>query len=164
MTDLLRLTDDDFLYWEDIVPGPTYDLGAYEFTRAEILEMAARFDPQPFHTDEEAAAQSMYGGLIASGWHTAAVYMGLYARGFLNHTSSMGSPGVDNLRWLAPVRPGDAVRGMIEVVDTRPSAKHTNRGTVLFVSTLTNQDDVIVYRMEGSGFFGRRPTTEGAGR
>jgi len=145
----------DHLYWEDF-ESATYDLGDYEFTRDEILEFAGRFDPQPFHTDETAAAASPFDGLIASGWHTGSVYMGLYARNFLNYTESLGSPGVENLRWLAPVRPGDVLRGSVQVVSTQPSASNPQRGTIFFVSELVNQDAVVVFRMEGRGMFGRR--------
>jgi len=145
----------DYLYWEDFEPA-VYDLGEYTFTVEEILEFAERYDPQPFHIDPEAAAESRFGGLIASGWHTGSVYMGLYARNFLGYTDSLGSPGVENLRWLAPVRPGDVVRGSVEIVRTQPSGSDPTRGTAFFVSELINQDDVVVYRMEGRGMFGRR--------
>lgn len=150
-----QLSDADYLYWEDLAPG-VYALGEYEFTQDEILEFAGRFDPQPFHTDLAAAAESRFGGLIASGWHTGSVYMGLYARHFLNFTDSLGSPGVENVRWLAPVRPGDVVRGTVEVLRTQPSASDRTRGTAFFESQLVNQDDVVVFRMEGRGMFGRR--------
>lgn len=153
--DRQRLSDGDYLYWEDLAPA-VYALGEYEFTFDEILEFAGRFDPQPFHTDPDAAAESPFGGLIASGWHTGSVYMGLYARHFLNYTESLGSPGVENLRWLAPVRPGDALRGTVEILRTQPSASNPTRGTAFFLSQLVNQDDVVVYRMEGRGMFGRR--------
>jgi len=150
-----RMAEGDYLHWEDIAPA-VYDLGEYEFTLEEILEFAGRFDPQPFHVDEAAAAASMFGGIIASGWHTGSVYMGLYARNFLNYTASLGSPGVENVRWLAPVRPGDVLRGTVEVLRTQPSASNPNRGTIFFRSELVNQDDVVVYRMEGRGMFARR--------
>lgn len=154
-TDNVRIGEGDYLYWEDLQPA-IFDLGEYTFTQEEILEFAGRFDPQPFHVDAEAAATSPFGGLIASGWHTGSVYMGLYARNFLNHTASLGSPGVENVRWLAPVRPGDTVRGTVEVLRSQPSASNPARGTAFFVSELTNQDGVVVYRMEGRGMFGRR--------
>lgn len=149
------LAPPDHLYWEDFEPA-LYDLGSYMFTLDEILEFAGRFDPQPFHTDEVAATASPFGGLIASGWHTASVYMGLYARNFLNLTESLGSPGVENLRWLAPVRPGDVLRGSVEVLSTQPSASNPGRGTIFFRSELVNQEGVTVFRMEGRGMFGRR--------
>jgi acyl dehydratase len=158
--DLVRIGHGDYLYWEDLQPS-TFDLGEYTFTQQEILEFAGRFDPQPFHVDPQAAEQSQFGGLIASGWHTGSVYMGLYARNFLNYTASLGSPGVENLRWLAPVRPGDVVRGTVEIVRSQPSGSNPKRGTVFFVSQLVNQDDVVVYHMEGRGMFGRRTPATG---
>ena len=157
-----RLSESDFLYWEDLVPG-VYELGEYEFTLDEILEFAGRFDPQPFHVDPDAAAESQFGGLIASGWHTGSVYMGLYARHFLKYTDSIGSPGVENLRWLAPVRPGDVLRGTVELVRTQPSGSDLARGTGFFLSHLINQDDVVVFRMEGRGMFGRRTPAPNVG-
>ena len=157
-----RLSESDFLYWEDLVPG-VYGLGEYEFTLDEILEFAGRFDPQPFHVDPDAAAESSFGGLIASGWHTGSVYMGLYARQFLNYTDSIGSPGVENLRWLAPVRPGDVLRGTVEIMRTQPSGSDPVRGTAFFLSHLINQDDVVVFRMEGRGMFGRRTPAPNVG-
>lgn len=154
-SDRRKLSPGDHLYWEDFEPA-IYDLGDYTFTLEEILEFAGRFDPQPFHIDEAAAAASPFGGVIASGWHTGSVYMGLYARNFLNYTESLGSPGIENLRWLAPIRPGEVVRGSVEVVRTQPSASNARRGTIFFVSELVNEDDVVVFRMEGRGMFGRR--------
>ncbi len=150
-----RVVEGDFLYWEDLQPS-TFDLGEYTMTEEEILEFAGRFDPQPFHVDAQAAAESPFGGLIASGWHTGSVYMGLYARNFLNYTASQGSSGVENLRWLAPVRPGDVLHGTTEMLRSAPSASNPNRGTVFFLSKLINQDGVVVFSMEGRGMFGRR--------
>ncbi len=152
---LKTLVPGDYLYWEDLSPA-TYDLGEYEFTVEEILEFANRFDPQPFHIDEAAATAGRFGGLIASGWHTGAAYMGIYARNFLNYTDSVGSPGVENLRWLAPVRPGDVLHGTIEVLSTALSGSDPTRGTAFFRSELTNQNGVVAFRMDGRGMFGRR--------
>ena len=150
-----QLGDGDFLYWEDLAPA-VFTLGEYEFTQDEILEFAGRFDPQPFHVDPAAATESQFGGLIASGWHTGSAYMGMYARNFLNYTASLGSPGVENLRWLAPVRPGDVLRGSVEILRTQPSGSNPTRGTVFFLSQLMNQHDVVAFRMEGRGMFARR--------
>src|SRR5579859_3157513 len=102
-------------YFEDFAVGHTLELGSYTITREEILAFARQFDPQPFHTDEEQAKASLYGGLIASGWHTASIFMRLLVDGLLNDTASMGSPGVDELRWLRPVRPGDTLRARFTV-------------------------------------------------
>ena len=97
------------LYFEDFELGRVYELGSVDVTEADILEFARRFDPQPFHVDPEAARQSVFGGLIASGWHTGAMWMRLYVDSLLDGAASMGSPGIEELRWLAPVRPGDTL-------------------------------------------------------
>src|SRR5690242_11639548 len=99
------------LYFEDMKPGDKMELGTYTVTREEILEFANKFDPQPFHINEDAAKKSMFGGLIASGWHTASICMRLYVDAILSKSMSLGSPGVDELRWKRPVRPGDVLTG-----------------------------------------------------
>ena len=142
---------------EDFAPGQVYRLGSYEMTEEEILEFARTYDPQPFHTDHEAAKDSIFGSLIASGWHTAAVYMRLYVDALLEDAASLGSPGVEELRWLQPVRPGDVLTGEFHVLDVAPSAKHPGRGTVRFEGRLQNQDGAVVCTMRGRGLFGRRP-------
>jgi acyl dehydratase len=144
-------------YWEDFVVGETVELGTYEVTRDEILEFARRYDPQPFHVDEEAAAAGPFGGLAASGWHTAAMFMRLFVDGIFQHSASMGSPGVEELRWTAPVRPGDVLTGRVRVVGTYPSERRPDRGTVITESEVLNQDGVVVMTMRARGFFRRRP-------
>src|SRR5690606_33005107 len=91
------------LYWEDFTVGRRFELGSHEVTREEVIEFAQRYDPQPFHIDEEAAGRSVFGGLIASGWHTASMVMRMMCDGYLLRSASLGSPGVDNLRWVKPV-------------------------------------------------------------
>jgi acyl dehydratase len=145
------------LYFEDIVEGTEFELGSTTVTREEILEFAVRFDPQPFHVDEEAAKESMFGGLIASGWHTAAIWMRLYVDTVLANTASLGSPGVEELRWLKPVRPGDTLTGRARILWTKPSERDPRRGTVFTESELSNQDGEIVMRLRARGLFGRRP-------
>ena len=144
-------------YFEDFAVGQTFDLGSRKLEADEIVAFAREYDPQPFHTDERAAAATPFGGLIASGWHTAAVFMRLYCDGLLNDTASLGSPGVDELRWLHPVRPGDTLTGSLTVLETRPSSTRPNRGTILLGCSLTNQDGVEVLTMRARGLFGRRP-------
>jgi acyl dehydratase len=143
-------------YFEDIQAGEVIELGSVEVTREEILEFASRYDPQPFHLDEEAAAASPFGGLIASGWHTAAMFMRLYVEGILRDSASLGSPGVEELRWLRPVRPGDVLSGRVRVVETRPSERDPRRGTVVTESEALNQHCEVVMRMRARGFFERR--------
>ncbi len=146
------------VYWEDLVPGRAMELGSVVVSEDDIVEFARRFDPQPFHVDPEAAIHSPYGGLIASGWHTCALYMRLLFDGMIHDSSSQGSPGMDELRWLAPVRPGDRLTARYTVEDAVPSATKPDRGTVLFRSEMVNQDDVVVLSMRGRGLYGRRPT------
>ena len=108
-------------YWEDFETGQEAEHGSHTITEAEIVEFASRYDPQPFHVDPEAAAAGPFGGLIASGWQTASIYMGLYVRALMLDTAGMGSPGVEELRWLAPVRPGDVLTARSRVLDAWPS-------------------------------------------
>ena len=143
-------------YWEDFTVGEITDVGSVHVTREEIVEFAQRFDPQSFHVDEAAAAEGPYGGLIASGWHTVALYMGMFVRSILLDAASMGSPGVEELRWTAPVRPGDRLTGRVIVTAVEPSAKRPDRGTVFTRSELMNQDGVIVMTMKARGYFRRR--------
>jgi acyl dehydratase len=144
-------------YWEDFVVGETVELGSYEVTREEILEFARRYDPQPFHVDEEAAAAGPFGGLAASGWHTAAMFMRLFVDGLLLSSASMGSPGIEELRWTAPVRPGDLLTGRVRAIEAYPSERRPDRGTVITHCELLNQDGAVVMTMRGRGFFRRRP-------
>jgi acyl dehydratase len=117
-------------YWEDFTVGETTELGTVDVSREEIVEFAQRYDPQPFHVDPEAAAAGPFGGLIASGWHTCALMMRLFAREYLSPVSSLGSPGVDELRWVAPVRPGDELTLRTTVEEARRSRSKPDRGLV----------------------------------
>lgn len=143
-------------YWEDFTVGETTELGTVDVTREEIVEFAQRYDPQPFHVDDAAADDGPYGGLIASGWHTASLFMGLFVRTILLDAASMGSPGVEELRWTAPVRPGDRLTGRVTVTASEPSSKRPDRGTVFTTSEVLNQDGAVVMTMKARGFFGRR--------
>lgn len=145
------------LYFEDIREGDTFEYGLRTVTRDEIVAFAREFDPQPFHVDEEAAQHSIFGGLVASGWHTAAMWMRLYVDGVLSKTASLGSPGVEELRWLKPVRAGDTLTGRTRIVSTKPSERDPRRGTVVAESELVNQDGEVVMRLRARGLFARRP-------
>ncbi|MGH7691567.1 MAG: MaoC family dehydratase [Candidatus Dormibacteria bacterium] len=136
--------------------GQTHQLGTHRITAEEILAFARRFDPQPFHVDPELARRTTFHGLIASGWHSAAIWMRLYFDGLLWRTSSLGSPGAENLDWLAPVRPGDELRGGLEVLQVRPSRSRPDRGLVQIRGTLTDQEQVLKLRVTAWGLFGRR--------
>lgn len=146
--------------FDDFVVGEVIDLGSVEVTEAAIIEFAEQYDPQPFHVDPEAAADSPFGGLIASGWHTCSMYMRLLYDGLLSGSSSQGASGIEELRWLAPVRPADRLRARYTVVDATRSATKPNRGTVTFRSEMLNQDDVVVLSMVGRGQFGTRRSDE----
>lgn len=144
-------------YWEHFSAGEVTELGTYEVTGDEIVEFARRYDPQPFHTDEGAAAAGPFGGLAASGWHTAAMFMRLFVDGILRDSASLGSPGIEQLRWTAPVRPGDVLTGRVRVVETYPSERRADRGTVITESEVLNQDGIVVMTMRARGYFRRRP-------
>jgi acyl dehydratase len=144
-------------YFDDFEPGQAFDLGSHTVSEAEIVEFARRWDPQPFHVDPVAARESVFGGLIASGWHTGAMWMRLYVDSLLGGAASQGSPGVEELRWLAPVRPGDILHGRLTVLETTPSARRPDRGTVRIRGEMVNQDGVTVLSMVSRGHFARRP-------
>ena len=145
------------LTFDDFEPGQVLELGSVAVTEDEIIEFARRFDPQPFHVDPEAAAESVFGGLIASGWHTGSMWMRLYVDSMLGSASAQGSPGIEELRWLAPVRPGDTLYGRLTVLETTPSERRPDRGTVRIRGEMVNQDGVTVLSMVSRGHFGRRP-------
>jgi acyl dehydratase len=144
-------------YFEDFKAGDVVELGPVTVSADEIVEFASRYDPQPFHVDADAAAATPFGGLIASGWHTAALYMSMFVRGLLLETASLGSPGVESVRWTAPVRPGDTLYGRATITETRPSETNPARGTVFSDHEVRNQDGTVVMTMTSRGFFARRP-------
>lgn len=143
-------------YWEDFTPGRVFETGSRTLSAQDIVRFAREYDPQPFHTDVEAAQHSPYGGLIASGWQTAAVGMRMMCDGYLLESSGVGSPGLDELRWLKPVRPGDTLRLRATVLESTPSGRQPNRGTALFNWEIFNQNDEVVLSMRGRQLFLRR--------
>jgi acyl dehydratase len=143
-------------YWEDLAPGSTRELGSIGVSAEEIKEFAEQFDPQPFHVDEAAGKRSIFGNLCASGWHTCALAMKLTVENFLNESSSMGSPGLENLRWLKPVYPGDTLTLKHRITESRPMRKRTDIGIVRSIWEMTNQNGEMVMQMEGYGMFRRR--------
>jgi len=145
------------LYFEDFTPGWTFQNGPRTLTAEEIVAFAREWDPQSYHTDPEAARASPYGGLIASGWQTAGVAMRLMCDGYLLETSCVGSPGIDELRFVKPVRPGDALQFRSTVLAAAPSQSKPHRGTVTFRWEVMNQDDELVLSMIGRQLFLRRP-------
>jgi acyl dehydratase len=145
------------LYFEDFPPGDVRESPGRTVTRDEIVAFAREFDPQPFHIDETAAKATIYEGLIASGWHTIAIYMRLMWDSYLKDTASLGSPGVDEVRWLKPVRPGDTLRARFTVLEAVPSRSKPDRGIVRSLSEVFNQHGEVVMTLRGLGMFGRRP-------
>jgi acyl dehydratase len=132
-------------YFEDYLSGATYEYGAISLSAEEIIDFARRFDTQPIHTDPEAAQRGPFKGLIASGWHTAGVMMRLLADHYISHVAGMASPGVDEIRWLIPVRPGDTLSIRVTVLETRRSRSKPDRGIVRsFVEVMNQNRDVVM--------------------
>jgi acyl dehydratase len=149
------------LYWEDLVPGRRFDLGVTVVDGAEMLAFARRFDPQWYHADEHLAATSQYGGLIASGFFTMSLFMRAYVDGLLSRAAADASPGLEELRWLAPVRAGDRLAVGLEVLDAVPSKAKPDRGTVTLQGTMTRLDAELrpaeeVLRTRFRGWFHRQ--------
>lgn len=149
---------DDTIYFEFFEPGKIIDLGQISVTKEDILDFAKKFDPQPFHIDEAAAKETIYGGLIASGWHSASLFMRLLYDGLLKRAVSLGSPGMDEIRWIKPVRPGDTLSARGVVKEVRPSRSKPDRGVVVTTYEVHNQNGEKVMSMTGMGMFGRCPT------
>jgi acyl dehydratase len=143
-------------YWEDLAAGSVRELGSVSPTAEEIRSFAKQFDPQPFHVDEEAARRSIFGKLCASGWHTCAMAMRLMVDNFLSESSSMGSPGLESLKWLKPVFPGDTLSLKSTILESRPMASRPDVGLVRTAWDMFNQDGEKVLHMEGYGMFRRR--------
>lgn len=144
-------------YFEDYTPGHVYEFGSVTVTEAAIIEFARQFDPQYFHIDPEKAQASRFGGLVASGWHTIGMAMRLYVDHYLSHAASLASPGVDEIRWPNPVRPGDTLRVRVTILEARPSRSKPDRGIVRGKIEALNQRDDIVLSMIGMSILGRRP-------
>jgi acyl dehydratase len=135
-------------YLEDYQTGAVYEFGAIQVTEGEIIEFGRQFDPQPFHTSPQAASQSIYGGLIASGWHTASIMMRLFVEHYLSSAASLGSPGVDELRWILPVRPNDTLTLRVTVAETRRSTSKPDRGVLFSFIEVLNQKKEVVMSMK----------------
>jgi len=135
-------------YFEDYVAGAVFEYGAITLTEREIVEFAERFDPQYIHTDPRAAAEGPFGGLIASGWHTAAIMMRLFVDHYLSHVASMASPGIDELRWTQPVRPGDTLSIRVSVIEANRSRSKPDRGMVRSLVEVLNQDWQVVMSLK----------------
>jgi len=145
-------------YFEDMQVGSETYFGSYEVTREEVLDFARKYDPQPFHLSDEAAAATHFGRIAASGWHTCAMTMAVIARYVVAHgQAGLGSPGVDELRWLKPVYPGDTLHVRGKIVDKQPSRSKPEIGSFRTETIVTNQDDVPVMRFTSIVLIRRRP-------
>jgi len=145
------------MWWEDFKVGDVSEMGTHTFTDEEIVAFGRQYDPQPFHVDRAVAEKGPYGGLIASGWQVCAVGMRLVDETFMNDTESYGSPGIEKVRWLKPVRPGDTLRYRMTVVESRASNSRPKVGLVKHLWEAFNQSGELVLTLEGWAFFGRRP-------
>ena len=148
----------DGRYFEDYPPGTVIEDGAVAVSESDILEFARRYDPQTMHTDPMAAAHGYFGGLIASGWHTAALMMRLFAAHFLSPASSLASPGIDELRWLKPVRPGDVLSLRVTVTEARRSRSKPDQGIVRSLVEVLNQNGEVVMSLKPISLIRCRPS------
>ena len=132
-------------YAEDYSAGDVFDLGTYDVTREEIIEFSHKYDPFPFHVDDQAAQATVFGGIISSGWLTALVWLRMMHKSFLCHETTLGSPGHEEMLWPIPVRPGDRLSGKVEIKESRVSVSKPELGFVRYTSTLKNQKDKDVF-------------------
>ena len=144
------------MYWEDFIPGTREQMGKVTVNKDEVIEFASRYDPQLFHIDEAEADKSIYGGIIASGWHTCSMVMRLMCDSYLLNSTSLGSPGIEEVKWLSPVYPGDVLTAFRTVVDSRVSKSKPDRGIVKTFWETENQNGDLVMSMSGTNFFLRR--------
>lgn len=149
--------DAPFLYWEDFTVGTVREFGRQHVTREEVLAFAGQYDPQPFHLDDAAAQAALFGQLSASGWHTCAMTMGMLVRGLLLQCASLGSPGIEQLRWPKPVFPGDTLRVRSTVLQARLMASRPGVGLVQSQTQTLNQHGDVVLDMQGWGIYRCRP-------
>jgi len=143
-------------YFEDYIPGSIFEYGEIRVEEADIVEFARRYDPQFIHLDRDAAARGPFGGLIASGWQTASLMMRLLVDRFLPQTTSLGSPGIDELRWIRPVRPGDVLRIRVTVLDATRSRSKPDRGIVRTLVEVLNQHAEVVMSLKAMNIFASR--------
>jgi acyl dehydratase len=144
-------------FWEDYEVGQRFDIGSTSFTADEIVAFARQFDPQSFHVDAEAAKNSLFGELVASGWHVASKLMRLFVDNYIDHRTALGSPGLDELRWLKPVRPGDTLTAWVECAGKVPSKSRPQMGVVHEHWRATNQKGEMVMTAKGINMVRRRP-------
>jgi acyl dehydratase len=155
--DTSGVTEYALRYFDDYLPGTSYDCGSVSVSEAEIISFATEFDPQPFHVDPGAAARGPFGGLVASGWHTAALVMRQIVDHYLSAEASLGSPGLDEMRWPEPVRPGDTLRVRVTPVEARRSLSKPDRGILKSLIEAVNQDGRTVMLATAINFLRVRP-------
>jgi acyl dehydratase len=146
----------DDRYFEDYREGSVFTFGPIEVEESEVISFAERFDPQTIHTDPAKAAEGPFGGLFASGWHTAGLMMRLFVDNYLSAVASLASPGVDELRWLRPVRPGDQLRLRVSVLETKPSRSRPDRGMVVSLLQALNQSGEVVFSLKAMNLLAKR--------
>ena len=161
MTKGLFSTSPQDRYLDDYVEGAVHEFGPVTITEDEIIQFGKKFDPQVFHTDPDRAKASVYGGLIASGWHTCALFMKIFVEEYLPGPASLGSPGVDELRWLKPVRPGDVLSARITVHQVKPSRSKPDRGVLFSFCEMVNQNKEVVATMMAMNLISYRPAGAG---
>ena len=144
-------------YLEDFDPGQIFRTRGMSMDESEIMDFARKYDPQPIHTDREAAAEGPFEGLIASGWHTGSMVFRLWVDLGFMEKSSLGGPGIENLRWLVPVRPGDTLHTEVEIIEARPSKSKPDRGILRYITRGINQRGETVITMDSASFLKRRP-------
>ena len=149
----------DLRYAEDYNAGDVFDLGTYDVTREEIIKFSREYDPFPFHIDDQAAQETVFGGLISSGWLTALVWLRLMHRAFLCHETTLGSPGHEEMIWPTPVRPGDRLNGRVEIKESRVSRSKPDMGFVRYTATLNNQDGEEVFVTTSTLIVNPRPAS-----
>jgi acyl dehydratase len=148
--------DPKLIHWEDIAVGQTLEYGGYEVTKEQIFAFAGEFDPQPHHLDEEEAKKSLTRGLCASGWHTCAMFMRMMCDGYLAKAASLGAGGVDETKWVKPVRPGDVLKVRSTAVSKRVSQSRPHVGLIHFEHTILNDKDEVVMTSENTQFIAVR--------
>lgn len=148
-------------WFEDFPEGSVREFGGVTVSKEDVVEFARKYDPQPFHVDEAAAGRSAFGGLVASGWHTCALVMRMTCDAFLLDTAAAGSPGVENVRWLTPVRPGDTLRVRLRVVEARPMKSRPRLGLIRQSFEVQNQAGETVLTMDGHTMLFRRSAAGG---
>jgi len=146
-----------FYYWEDFFKGQVFQCGPVQISEQEILQFASQYDPQRFHVNTEAAKNTPFKGLIASGWQTGSLMMRMVCDGFLVNSSSIGSPGLESLKWLKPVRPGDILRTSVEVLETRPLNSKPHLGMMNSRWSCLNQNDELTTTLDAWIMFEKRP-------